>query len=752
MGKWFGNLKIGVKFIIGFGLAIALSVTIAVVGITTASTMDANYSYILEFPNARLENLLQARLSVASVRRLTVSFVAYAGDTAALNNSKSEFDDHVATAKHFFNEVSRSMEADPRMDQAYTRAYIADVNKIIGFLDSYVSTVSYPMYNDALAGDAYKATQLMASGVSIMGELIELMETKYGDLRTYSDTMSDAESQNAERSTLILIIISVAAALVSVVVAVITAKSITKPVGQLVNIAHDVAAGNLNINSVPETKDEIGILVTNFFTVINVMKSLVVDLEEMSDKHNAGDIDFRVDESKYQGSYRELSGGINQMITAYVSESIMFANKVKDLSSGDFKIQMNKLPGKKAVLNEVLEAVRSGILGVSGEISGIIKSVGEGRTSTRIDTRKYTGDWVELMAGLNNVLENYSVPLNEMMDVLDKLSKGNFHEKMVGSYKGEFNDIKNAVNGMVNDVSSYIKEISLVLNKLADNDLDQSITRDYHGDFIEIKNAINNIIEKFNGVISEITNATDQVTTGARQISESSMTLAQGATEQASAIEELNATAISVNEKTQLNAENSNRAAMLSDELKNFAIEGNNQMKDMLGSMKAINDASANISKIISIIKDISFQTNLLALNASIEAAHAGVHGAGFSVVADEVRSLAVKSQEAANNTTELIEASIHRVKEGTGIAEKTDEALEKIVNAVSEVSNIIVNISEASNDQAIAISQINDGVSQIAQVVQSNSATSEESASAAEELSSQSEMLRNMVKVFNLK
>ncbi|MDR1704694.1 MAG: methyl-accepting chemotaxis protein, partial [Clostridiales bacterium] len=193
-------------------------------------------------------------------------------------------------------------------------------------------------------------------------------------------------------------------------------------------------------------------------------------------------------------------------------------------------------------------------------------------------------------------------------------------------------------------------------------------------------------------------------------------------------------------------------AAALSEELKGYAVEGNEQMKHMLKSMEEISEASGSISKIIEIIKDISFQTNLLALNASIEAAHAGVHGAGFSVVAEEVRSLAVKSQEAANDTTELIETSIKRVAEGMDTAKKTDQSLEKIVSGVAGVSGIITDISEASNEQALAISHINDGVRQISQVVQDNSATSEESAAAAQELSSQSEVMRSLVSVFKIR
>jgi len=228
--------------------------------------------------------------------------------------------------------------------------------------------------------------------------------------------------------------------------------------------------------------------------------------------------------------------------------------------------------------------------------------------------------------------------------------------------------------------------------------------------------------------------------------------LAKGATDQASSIEELNATIQMINDNIQQNASSAREADKLSDNSKTNAAKGNEDMDLMLKSMEGIKGSSAKIANIIRVIDDIAFQTNLLALNAAVEAARAGEHGRGFTVVADEVRNLAAKTQVSARETSGLIEDTINKVDEGTRIAGQTAGALKTIVNNVAEVADIISSISKASDEQALAIGQVMIGINQVTEVVQTNSATSEEAASAAQELASQSDVLKDMVSSFKNK
>ena len=242
------------------------------------------------------------------------------------------------------------------------------------------------------------------------------------------------------------------------------------------------------------------------------------------------------------------------------------------------------------------------------------------------------------------------------------------------------------------------------------------------------------------------------MSSGAGLVSNSSIALSQGATEQASSVEQLTASIEEVAAQTTLNAQNAQTANDSARQVKENAVQGNEQMQEMLKAMDDINNSSASISKIIKVIDDIAFQTNILALNAAVEAARAGQHGLGFAVVAEEVRTLAAKSAQAAKETTELIEGSIKKVDIGTKIASETASALDKIVKEVAKTASLIETIAVATNEQAAAIEQINQGVMQVSTVVQSNAATSQESAAASEELSSQADQLREIVSTFKVR
>lgn len=264
--------------------------------------------------------------------------------------------------------------------------------------------------------------------------------------------------------------------------------------------------------------------------------------------------------------------------------------------------------------------------------------------------------------------------------------------------------------------------------------------------------ALLDLVHNMHRVVSSIYSAADQVASGSTLVADSSYALSQGATEQASSIQQLTASLVEIASQTSLNAKNAEKANDLAQKAKSNAATGNAHMKGMLSAMDEINESSANISKIIKVIDDIAFQTNILALNAAVEAARAGQHGKGFAVVAEEVRNLAAKSANAAKETTSLIEGSKKKVDAGTKIANDTAEALSQIVSQVAVAADLVHSIAQASNEQAHAIEQVNNGIQQVSQVVSTNAATSEESAAASEELSSQAAQLKETVSVFKLK
>ncbi|MDR0943800.1 MAG: methyl-accepting chemotaxis protein [Ruminococcus sp.] len=267
-----------------------------------------------------------------------------------------------------------------------------------------------------------------------------------------------------------------------------------------------------------------------------------------------------------------------------------------------------------------------------------------------------------------------------------------------------------------------------------------------------ISKSIITMLDNLNNMFGEINMASDQVTIGASQISDASQSLAEGSTEQAATVEELSASIADVAEKTKANADRAMTASELSVTIKGNAETGSHQMSEMTAAVNEINAASQDISKVIKVIDDIAFQTNILALNAAVEAARAGEAGKGFAVVADEVRNLASKSAAAAKETGQLIENAMKKSEQGAQIAEHTAVSLGEIVNGINRSASLIAEIAESSEDQSMAISQINEGISQVSEVVQKNSATAEECAASAEELNAQSAILADHVAQFKLR
>lgn len=338
-------------------------------------------------------------------------------------------------------------------------------------------------------------------------------------------------------------------------------------------------------------------------------------------------------------------------------------------------------------------------------------------------------------------------PLNRAVIILGELEKGHLD----GRFKLQRKDEIGRMAASIDHIADFMQyELLDATHKLAHGDLTFEITPEDDRDVV--RSSLQKLGIDLNGVMAQIQVAGQEITSASGEISDTSQSLSQGATEQAAALEQIAASLNETTAQTSLNAESSAQANTLSMENKQAAERGRDQMQMMVSAMAEIDQAGQNISKIIKTIDEIAFQTNLLALNAAVEAARAGQHGKGFAVVAEEVRNLAVRSAKAAAETAELIEGSVAITANGSAIANKTAEELQEIVVGIGKVTDVVAEITIASKEQAIGIAEINEGVSQIDSVNQQNTAISEESAAAAEELAAQAMQLNEMLQRFTLK
>lgn len=342
------------------------------------------------------------------------------------------------------------------------------------------------------------------------------------------------------------------------------------------------------------------------------------------------------------------------------------------------------------------------------------------------------------------VIRTIRVSVAQLSSAAKDIAQGKVDVKMVKHNNDEFGELVDEYTEVINN----IKYQADIVEEVANGNLTVQVAPKSADDLLG--NSLKKLVEDNQHALSNINDAASQVTVGASQVADASQSLAQGSTEQASAIQQITASIDEIADKTRQNAEQANSAAELVVQAISDVKMGNRQMQDMMEAMKDINKSSESISKIIKVIDDIAFQTNILALNAAVEAARAGEAGKGFAVVAEEVRSLAAKSAAAAAETAELIEDSIVKVGAGSKIADDTAKALDVITDVVEKSEVIINGIAEASNYQTTAVVQIEQAITQVSQVVQTNSATSEECAAASEELSNQATRMRDLLSIYN--
>lgn len=342
-------------------------------------------------------------------------------------------------------------------------------------------------------------------------------------------------------------------------------------------------------------------------------------------------------------------------------------------------------------------------------------------------------------------------PIKELETAARQMEQGHLKVDVTYRSKDELGSLSNSMRQMSEKISYYMDEISRAMQQLADGNLDIPGCDGFQGDFLPVQEALFIVIDSLNETMAEINTFSDQVASGSDQVAGGAQVLSQGVIAQAGSVEELASTMAEISRQVNENAETSQAVKAAAGEMGTNILACNQQMQEMKAAMGEINSCSTQIRKIIKTINDIASQTNILALNAAVEAARVGAESKGFSVVAQEVRGLAGKSSAASKSTEELIEQTLDAVAHGTKLAEETAASLMNIVGGTDDMVSKINQIAEATQRQAEATEMVSIGIGQISDIVQTNSATAEESAAASEELYGESQLLKSKISRFKL-
>lgn len=767
------NLKIGIRLGIGFAVPLLLMVIIAVISYTRLTTLGNEVQDMVhdKFPKVVVANELAGSINLIA-RQLRNAYIV--PDAAEKKRALDTIDEQRRVIDGLLQKLEASISTDAgkeklRAIMAVRTAYRAQQDVAIRLIQQGASNEEFGSH---LVGSLRtEQTAYLNAIAALVRYQTELME----------ESGKSSAAVVAAAQTLLLGLSGVAV-LLAVLLGWWITRTITRPVGEAVQIAEKIAAGDFTMQIDTSARDEVGQVLTALDKAVHAVKTMSSEAAGLAQAAVQGKLATRADASKYHGEYKNIVSGVNATLDAVIGPLNVAANYVDRISKGDIPPKItDSYNGDFNTIKNNLNACIDAVNALVGDANMLSNAAVEGKLATRADASKHQGDFRKVVQGVNDTLDAVIGPLNVAAQYVDDISRGNIPAKITDSYNGDFNTLKNnlntcieAVNKLVADarmlseaavagrldtradamahqgdfrkivegvnetldnVVGPINDVRRVMAAMESGDMTQTITAHYNGDFEALKQAINNTIAKLADTIGQINVAADALNNAAAQVSATAQSLSQSSSEQAASVEETTASMEQMTASINQNSENAKVTDNMATSAAQQAQEGGVAVKETVEAMKQIADK-------IGIIDDIAYQTNLLALNAAIEAARAGEHGKGFAVVAAEVRKLAERSQVAAQEIGQVATSSVR-------LAEQAGALLTEMVPAIRKTSDLVQEIAASSQEQSQGVGQINGAMGQLNNATQQNASASEELAATAEEMGGQAGQLQDLMSFF---
>ncbi|HEL2959354.1 TPA: MCP four helix bundle domain-containing protein [Stenotrophomonas maltophilia] len=689
------NVRVAWRLGLGFGLLLLLVAAVVATGATATMVQKRAMEQVVEVGVAKvrlLSEMLDANNQMMVVRR---EMLIRQGEDRA-------------------NDEQRIADLVKRYETSWTayQALPGDAEgKVIGEAIAAKRAIARPLNK--------QTSELMEQGDfpgAVALTLGPVQEAANGWNKALADGVAfeEKESRDAaaeairlgERSLLQLLVLGGVALLVGIGASVMIGRSLTGPLARAVNLAERLSKGQLDQEFRLGGRDELTQLGEAMASVRQSVQAAIGAQLQMAEQHEAGAIRYRMDASAFPGDFGRMVQATNHLVESHVQVQLLMAEVMQRYAIGDLSRDLPEYPGEKGTLTRTLAAVKQSLMAINAQIDELARAARAGDFSVRGDAAVFQYQFQAMVNHLNGMMASSQASIADVSDVLRAISHGNLTARMEGEYEGVFARMRDDANATTTQLTGIVRGIQVAADS--------------------------------------INNAAQELAAGNNDLSRRTEQQAANLEEAAASMEELTST-VRQNAELARQADSEAHAAGVA------VRETEQAMAQMATVMGEIDQSSARISEISTVIDGIAFQTNILALNAAVEAARAGEQGRGFAVVASEVRTLAQRAGVAAKEIKELIEDAAAKVQSGLAVTVESEAAIARVAQASSRTTQLMSDIAAASKEQAAGIEQVNQVVVQMDQVTQQNAALVEEATAASRALEEQAHALTTSVSVFQL-